>query len=427
MAEAENKSGAEKGPLAGIRVLELCSTIAGPVCARLFGDFGADVIKVEPLTGDPVRSMGFHLDNVSLYAASILRNKENIAVNLKTKEGQEVVRELARHCDILVENFRPGTLERLGLNYEDLSVANPGLIMVRISGYGQTGPYRSKPGYGAICEAFGGIRYLTGDPDRPPARCAVAITDYVTAVYAAFGAMMALYERQNSGRGQVVDAALYGAAFSMMEVMVPAYDKKGIIPTRLGSRMHGAAPNNLYVTADQVYLLIAANNDAIFFRLARAMDKAHLIEDARFNTIRARGENMDLVDAEVTSWLAHKTADEAIAIFEAASVPVSKVYTIKDIFEDPHYRERDMLVQVESELLGEVVVPGVVPKMSRTPGSIRSAGKAIGRDTRAVLARDLGFSSEAVDALAAEHVVRIATERRSAVVGEVPSLSLIHI
>lgn len=394
-----------RGPLSGYRVLELCSTIAGPVCTRLFADFGAEVVKVEPPQGDPARALGFRDGEVSLTGVALMRNKRSTIIDLKTPQGAELARRLAAKCDIVVENFRPGTLERLGLGYDALARDNPGLVLVRISGYGQDGPYRHKGGYGAICEAFGGIRHLIGDPDRPPARVAVPITDYVTAVYAAFGAMMALLERERSGRGQVVDTALYEAAFSMMDSAVPTYHRLGLVPMRLGTRLPAMAPNNLYLAADGGYVLIAANSQAVYARLARAMGREDLIEDPRFATIRARWDNVDALDAIVGAWVGAQDAKAVEATLEAAGVPVSRVYTLPDIFEDPHYRARDMLLHVPHPVLGEVVLPGVVPKLSETPGAVRWAGTEAGSDTRAVLRELLALDDDALDALARAGVI----------------------
>lgn len=397
-----------RGPLRGYRVLELCSTIAGPVCARLLADFGAEVIKVEAPEGDPVRNMGYHEGDVSLYAASILRNKQTATIDLKTTAGRDLVRALAAKCDVVVENFRPGTLERLGLGYDALSASNPALVLARISGYGQTGPYRSKPGYGVICEAFGGTRHLTGDPDRPPARVAVAVTDYLTAVYAAFGITMALLERNRTGKGQVVDTALYETAFSMMEAIVPAYDRLGLVPTRQGSRLPSMAPNNLYLAQDGVYVLIAANNNQTFSRLAEAMGQKALVDDPRFASIRARSANVDAIDAIVAEWVAAlpgKTVEEAL---ENAGVPVSRVFTIADIYADPHYRARDMLPELPHPQLGHVTLAGVVPKLSETPGEIRHVGHDQGVDTRSVLTEILRMTEDSLQALAAAGAIRYA-------------------
>ena len=397
------------GPLTGYRVLELCSTIAGPVCARLLADFGAEVIKVEAPGGDPVRSMGYHEGDVSLYAATILRNKQAVTVDMKTEQGRDLVRRLAAQCDAVVENFRPGTLERLGLGYDVLSADNPGLVLVRISGYGQTGPYREKPGYGAICEAFGGVRHLTGDPDRPPARVALAVTDYLTAAFAAFGAVMALLDRSRTGLGQVVDTALYETAFSMMEAIVPAYDRLKLVPTRQGSRLPSMAPNNLYLARDGSYILIAANNDKVFGQLARAMGQPELPSDPRFASIRARSANMDATDAVVAAWVAERDGKAVEALLEAAGVPVSRVFTVADIFADPHYDAREMLVRMPHPSLGTVTVPGVVPKLSRTPGEVRHVGPEPGADTQDVLTRLLGLSAAEIARLQQAGIVMAAS------------------
>ena len=384
----------KSGPMKGYRVLELCSTIAGPACARLLADFGADVIKVEPPEGDPVRSMGYYDGDVALYAASILRNKRSVAIDIKTEQGRDLVKSLAEQCDVVVENFRPGTLERLGLGYEALSAKNKGLVMVRISGYGQDGPYSAKPGYGAICEAFAGVRHLTGDPDRPPARVALAVTDYLTAIYAAFGTVMALLERKDTGLGQVVDAALYETAFSMMESVVPIYERTGMVPTRQGSRLPSMAPNNLYLAKDGAYVLIAANNNPVFQRLCEAMQRPELATDPRYATIRARAENMDAIDAEVAAWVGQYSGKDVESRLEAVGVPVSRVFTIADIYEDPHYRARDMLAEVPHPRLGHITMAGIVPKMSRTPGAITHIGPETGADTSEVLSGLLHLSAE---------------------------------
>jgi crotonobetainyl-CoA:carnitine CoA-transferase CaiB-like acyl-CoA transferase len=393
------------GPLVGCRVLELCSTIAGPACARLLADFGAEVIKVEPLEGDSVRDLGYHEGEVSLLAASILRNKKAVAIDLKQQRGVEIVRALARTCDVVVENFRPGTLERLGLGYDVLREANPGLILVRISGYGQTGPSRDKPGYGVICEASAGVRHMTGDPDRPPSRVGLPLTDYFTAVYAAYGTTLALLERNRTGLGQVVDAALYESAFGMMESIVPAFDRLKVVPSRTGSRLQSTAPNNLYVTSDGGYVLITANNDKVFRRLARAMGMPEAADDPRFATVRARAENADAVDAIVAAWTARHDKRQVQDILDDAGVPVSAVQTIADIFQDPQFLAREMLVRVPHPVLGEVTVGGVVPKLSRTPGAIHRAGPDLGTDTASVLRELLAMDDGELEALAAQGVI----------------------
>ena len=396
------------GPLLGYRVLELCSTIAGPACTRLLADFGAEVIKVEPFEGDSVRNLGYHEGDTSLYASSILRNKKAVSINLKTALGVELVRALAKQCDVVVENFRPGTLERLGLGYDVLQRDNPGLVLVRISGYGQTGPYSSKAGYGAICEATAGVRHMTGDPDRPPSRVGLATTDYLGSVYAAYGAALALLQREKTGRGQVVDAALYEAAFSMMESVVPAYDRLKVVPSRTGSRLQSTAPNNLYVGNDGAYVLITANNDKLFRELACAMGSPHLADDARFATVRARAEHADVVDAALAAWVALHSAQEVQTLLDKAGIPVSLVYTVQDIFQDPHVRARDMLVEVDHPDLHQVTMTGVVPKLSETPGGIHRAGPSLGEDTACVLGELLGLDAQALSRLQAQGVVRMA-------------------
>jgi crotonobetainyl-CoA:carnitine CoA-transferase CaiB-like acyl-CoA transferase len=388
-------------------VVEICNTIAGPACARLMADFGAEVIKIEPLDGDNVRQMGKHLDDVSLYAASILRGKKSVALDLKTAAGHEIAMAIIATADILVENNRPGVMERLGLGYASLSAKNPGLVMVRISGYGQDGPYSERPGYGAICEAFGGVRHMTGDPDRPPARVALATTDYLTSVYAALGAMMAIHERHDSGLGQEVDVALYETAFSQMESYVPAFEKLGFVPARVGPNLPTMAPNSLYPTADDKWILIAANSNAVYERLVRLMQHPELMTDTRFASIRARGipANMQALDAIIADWTCQFGGQELEAMLREAKVPNSSVYTIADIYKDPHYAARNMLVEVPHPVLGHTTQAGVVPKLSRTPGSIRHTGRDIGADTREVL-ESISMNESQINALIDRGIVR---------------------
>ena len=406
-ADTAGRASPLAGPLDGIHVVEICTTIAGPVCTRLLADFGADVIKIESPEGDPVRQLGAVVDGASLYGASILRNKRSIAVDLKLPEGRDLALELIRRADVLVENNRPQVMERLGLGWAELSAVNPGLVMVRISGYGQDGPYAKRPGYGAICEAVGGVRHMTGDPDRPPARVALATTDYLTAVYAAFGAMVALRSRDRTGRGQIVDAALYEAAFSQMESVVPTYDKLGTVPMRQGPNLPSFAPNSLYPSRDDAWVLIAANSKSTFQQLARLMQRQDLIEDPRFASIGARAkiENVRALDAIVTEWT--RTMD-ALPLEEAlhqAEVPSARVYTIADIFADPQYAARDMLVKVPHPSLGHPVQAGVVPKLSETPGGILRTGPELGADTDQVLRDELGYTEERIRELRAHGVV----------------------
>jgi crotonobetainyl-CoA:carnitine CoA-transferase CaiB-like acyl-CoA transferase len=401
-------TGQPRGPLDGVTVLELGSTVAGPFCGRLLADFGARVVKVEAAQGDAVRTFGEQAQGRSLYAATILRNKELVALDLRTSAGRDIARRMALRVDVLLENFRPGTLERWGLGYEALSVDNPGLVMVRISGFGQDGPYSARPGYGVTCEAISGLRELTGDPDRPPPRVAVSLTDYITGLYAAFGAVMALNARARSGRGQVVDAALYESAFSFTEVHVPAYDQLGLVATRAGSRLPNNTPNNLYPTADGRHVCIAAGNPSIFRRLCTAMGQRELADDARFATPADRSRHEDALDAIVGQWTASLTVDALERALLEAEVPAARIYNMADIFADAHYRARDMLVPVEDPVLGPVIVPGIVPRLSANPGAVRWGGREVGADTRGAL-RDLaGLDDAHIDALERDGVVRCA-------------------
>ena len=399
------------GPLLGLKVIEICTTIAGPACARLLADMGAEVIKIEPPEGDPVRQMGQHYQGESLYAASILRNKRSIVLDLKTPEGRQVAADLIAQADILVENNRPGVLERLNLGYDTLSARNPGLVMVRISGYGQTGPYHERPGYGAICEAVAGVRHMTGDPDRPPARVALATTDYLSSVHAAFGAVAAIHARQRTGKGQVVDVALYEAAYTQMEPVVPAYEKLGVIPQREGSNLPSMAPNSSYPTRDGAWVLIAANSQPTWRRLVALMQQPELLTDPRFETIQARGlpDNMRAIDAIVAAWTRGFDAADLEDLLRQGELPCTRVYTIADIYADPHFQERDMLVQVAHPVLGHTTQTGIVPRFSATPGNIRHTGPNLGADTSSVLSQTLGLSAGRIAELNQSGAVHLPT------------------
>ena len=390
------------GPLTGKRVLELGTTVAGPFCGRLLADFGADVVKVEQAEGDPLRGLGLSKDEVSLYAASIFRNKRNISLNLRSEQGRSLVRRLIVHCDVLIENFRPGAMERWGLGYEALAEINPALVMVRISGFGQSGPYAARPGYGVVCEAASGLREVTGDPDRPPARVSVSLTDKIAGLYAAYGTSMALLARQTTGRGQVVDTALYEAAFSFMEQHVPAYSALGHVASRTGSRLPKSAPNSLYTTVDKRHIHIAAHNKATFVRLCEAMGQPELFEDERFASFAARAEHTDEIDDIVGEWVAGLALDVVEAKLDAATVPASRIFTTADIFANEHYKAREMLVELEDETLGSVTVTGITPKLSDTPGKLNWPGRRMGADTRAVLQELLGLGDDEIDALCAD-------------------------
>ena len=324
---------------------------------------------------------------------------------MRQPEGQALVRNLCRDADIVIENFRPGTLERWGLGYEDLSAINPGLIMVRISGYGQDGPYSQKPGYGVVCEAFSGLREVTGDPDRPPARVAVSVTDYITGLYAAFGAVMALLDRNVSGRGQVVDAALYESAFSFMEPHIPAYQQLGHIATRAGSRLPNHTPNSLYTTAEGKYIHITAGSQPVFRRLADVMGMPELLDDPRFATATARSKNEDAMDALVNAWTQARSLTEVERLLDDAAVPASRIFNMQDIFENEHYRAREMLVEPEDRVLGPVAMANVVPRLSRSPGKVRWSGRDVGQDTFEVLETLLGLSADELGGLAEKGVI----------------------
>ena len=392
------------GPLQGYRVLELGSTVAGPFCGRLFADFGAEVIKVEPMEGDVVRSIGPQYKGKSLYASSIFRNKSLIAVDLRRAEGQDIVRRIAARCDFVVENFKPGTLENWHIGYDHLKAVNPRLIMVRISGYGQTGPYSKRPGYGITCEAVGGLRHLTGDPDRPPARIAVPLTDYVTGLYAFSGALLALTERNRSGDGQCVDAALYESAFSLMEQHIAGHEKLGLVPGRMGAST-GSAPNNLYATADGLWVHIAANGSAIFKRLMRTIAREDALTDVRFATAAARSKNRPALDEIVGAWTGQHTASEIETALHAADVPATRIYTLSDIFNDPHYAARGAIVQMPDEALGTVAAAAPVPRLSLTPGTVRHSGRRVGQDTQSVLCELAGLGDSEIAALWAAGVI----------------------
>lgn len=395
----------DRSLLEGVRVLELGTTIAGPFCARLLADFGAEVVKVEPLEGDPIRTTGKRFKDKPLYAASIMRNKQLVAIDLRTPEGQDLIRTLVAKSDILIENFRPGTLEKWGLGYDALAKINPGLIMVRISGYGQTGPYSKRPGYGVVCEAVGGLRYINGTPDRPPARSNIALTDCITGLYSAFATVMALRYREQTGVGQVVDTALYECAFSFMEAHIPAYEKLGYVVQREGSAHGNSVVNNLFTTRDGEYIHIQGSQTNSFRRLCLAMGRPDILDDVRFNTRLERGRHGEEIDGIVGEWVAARDYEEAAQALAANDVVFTRIYSMADIFKDPHYKARGMLAQVPDEDLGTITVAAPVPRLSKTPGSISHSGGGVGRDTRSVLKKVAGLADEAIARLEAAKVV----------------------
>ncbi|MBI3937799.1 MAG: CoA transferase [Betaproteobacteria bacterium] len=393
------------GPLIGARVLELGTTVAGPLCGRLLADFGAEVIKIEALEGDPLRLSGKRFKGQPLYAKSLLRNKALVAIDMRTPQGQELVRSLAARSDLVIENFRPGMLEKWGLGYEDLKRVKPDIIMVRISGYGQDGPYSVRPGYGILCEAVGGLRYINGEPGRPPVRVNMALTDYIGGLYAAFGAVMALRYRERTGVGQYVDTALYECAFSFMETHVPAYDKLGVVAQPMGAGLADSTVNNLFLTADGVHVHIQGSQPNSFRRLALAMERPDLLEDPRFSNRHERARHCKEIDAIVQEWVGGRTYTEVERIFRAGDATFTRIYTMADIFQDPHYKARGMLARVADEDVGPLTLVAPVPRLSETPGRIRHTGRHIGQDTRRVLKELAGLSDAEIDRLTAARVV----------------------
>jgi formyl-CoA transferase len=394
------------GPLAGIRVIELGQVIAGPFCGQLLGDYGAEVIKIEPPgSGDVLRQWGrVSAGGDSLWWCVTARNKRSVTINLRVPEGQDLVRRLVQTADILVENFRPGTLERWGLGWEELSAIRPELIMVRISGFGQTGPYAERAGYAAIGEAMGGLRALTGYPDRPPTRVGISIGDSLTGMFGAMGALAALEARRRTGRGQVIDASIYESVLAVTEALVTEWQAAGVVRERTGPTLPGIAPSNVYPTHDG-QVLIAANQDSVFHRLAKAMDAPELIVDPRFVDHQARGRHMAEIDAIIAGWTRHHTSADVLSRLHEAGVPAGLVYEPRDMLADPHFAARESLARVKDERHSELVMQAVVPKLSETPGSIRWAGPRLGADTSAVLSEVLGLSNEEIEQLHRRNVI----------------------
>ncbi len=373
------------GPLAGIKVLELGQLIAGPFAARTLGDFGADVIKIEPPDGgDPLRKWRLLKDGTSVWWQVQSRNKRSVALDLKDPQAQDIVRELALEADVLVENFRPGAMESFGLAPDGLMRANPRLIVLRISGYGQTGPYRDKPGFGVVAEAMGGLRHLTGEPGRTPVRVGVSIGDTLAALHGVIGVLMALQERHRSGHGQVVDVALYEAVFNCMESLLPEYSAFGAVRQPAGSALPGIAPSNAYACSDG-FALVAGNGDSIFKRLMKAIGRNDLAQDPALGDNTGRVARVEEIDAAIGAWTAPRTVADVLAVLDAAGVPAGRIYTAADIAHDPHYAARGMLQTVTLADGSTLAVPGIVPKLSRTPGGHHRGAPALGADTQAVL------------------------------------------
>jgi formyl-CoA transferase len=394
------------GPLSGLKVIEMGQLIAGPFCTRVLAEFGAQVIKIEsPSGGDPLRQRRKLYEGTSLWWLLQARNKQSVTVNLKSPEGQEIVRRLAANADIVVENFRPGAMEKWGLGYEQLARDNPGLVMVRLSGYGQSGPYRDKPGFGAIGEAMGGLRHVTGYPDRPPVRVGISLGDAVASLYGVIGALMALRQREvNGGHGQVVDVALYEAVFSLMESLLPEYDVYHFVRERSGASLPGIAPSNTYTTRDGKYVVIGANGDSIFKRMMVAIGREDLANDPQLARNDGRALRSEELDGAIQDWCGAHNLAEVLAALDRAEVPAGKIYDIADIVADVHYRARGM---IEEARLGDkrtIKVPGVVPKLSETPGGTRWLGPGLGEHTGQVLG-EVGYDEAQIEQLRKRGVV----------------------
>ncbi|MCC9194615.1 CoA transferase [Arthrobacter sp. zg-Y916] len=396
---------AQQGPLAGVRVVEMGQLLAGPFCGQLLGDLGADVVKIEdPARGDPLRQWGRQLpEGISLWWSVVGRNKRSVTLNLRDPEGQELAKRLIAQADVVIENFRPGTMERWGLGFEELRRENPRLVMVRVSGFGQDGPYAQRAGYGAIGEAMGGLRYVVGDPSTPPSRVGISIGDTLAAMFAAIGALAALQERQSSGQGQVVDSAIYEAVLGVMESLVPEWQVTGYQRERTGAVLPNVAPSNVYPTQDGQWLLIAANQDTVFARLAKAMDSPGLADDPRYATHGARGERQQELDDLIAGFTSGLDADELEKLLQEHGVPSGKIFRPADMFTDPQFAARKSITEVDHPTLGPVSMQNVFPRLSRTGGSIRWPGPELGAHTAEVLA-GIGVDEAALQELRARGV-----------------------
>lgn len=414
-----NQQATPTGPLAGIKVLELGTLIAGPFCSRMLAEFGAEVIKVEsPDGGDPIRQWRVLKEGNSLWWSVQSRNKKSITLNMKDPRAQDIARQLALNADIIIENYRPGVLEKWNLGYEQLRAINPALIMVRLSGYGQTGPMRDAPGFGAIGESMGGIRYVSGHADRPPVRIGISIGDSIAALHGAIGALMALRHRDvtggrwngktgedcTAGQGQMVDVALYEAVFNMMESLVPEYDHAGVIRERTGGALPGIVPSNTYTTADGENIVVAGNGDAIFKRLMRAIGRDDMADDLELANNAGRVLRVTEIDGAIQSWCQQQPIDVALEVLKAADVPVSKIYSVRDMLQDPQFLARKMFEQHAFKDGSPIKMPAVTPKMSETPGSTRWLGPELGEHNQTVLA-SLGYLPDQIAQFRADGVI----------------------
>lgn len=395
------------GPLSDIRVVETGTLLAGPFCGQLLGDHGAEIVKLEdPGRGDPMRQWGRERPyGTSLWWPVVARNKKSVTCNLRHAEGQRLARELIATADVLVENFRPGTLERWGMDYATLSALNPRLILVRVTGYGQTGPYAPRAGFGSIGEAMGGIRHITGEPDRPPSRTGVSLGDALAGTMAAYGATMALHARERTGRGQVVDSALYEAVLAYMESLIPEWEIGGYRRERTGAVLPNVAPSNVYPTADGTDVLIAANQDTVFSRLTEVMGRQDLAADERYATHSARGAHQVELDVVIAEWTGRQKADTLLAALHEAGVPAGRTYTAEDMLTDPHFAAREAIVRMPHPDFGEIPMQNVVPRLSDTPGKVRWAGPELGAHNEEIWGGVLGLDEAERARLAADGVI----------------------
>lgn len=402
-----NEAKENRGPLADLRLIEMGTLLAGPFCGQLMGDFGAEVIKVEPPNqGDPMRVWGREkAHGQSLWWPVVARNKKSVTLNLREQEGQEIARDLIKTADFLLENFRPGTMERWGLSYDELYKINPGLIMIRVSGYGQTGPYSSRAGFGAVGEAMGGLRYVCGDPSTPPSRMGISIGDSLAATFACIGGLTALHHRERTGEGQMVDSAIYEAVLNMMESLVTEYDKTGYIRERTGAILPNVAPSNVYPTKDGGMILIAANQDTVFRRLTEAMGQPELAENERYATHTARGAVQQELDDLISEWTRSIDAAELGKLMDDYGIPSGKIYTTPDMLEDAHFQAREAIATTVHPKFGELKMQNVAPKLSKTPGGIRRPGPELGQHNDEIYGGVLNMSAEQMAELTEKGII----------------------
>ncbi|MDR5744613.1 CoA transferase [Caballeronia sp. LZ029] len=403
-----------RGALGDIRVVEMGQLLAGPFCGQLMADFGAEVVKIEaPGVGDPMRDWGHEkLKGGSLWWPIIARGKKSVEIDARQPEGQAIIRSLIEEADIFIENFRPGTMERWGLGYDELSKINPRLIMIRVSGYGQTGPYSQRAGYGSIGEAMGGLRYVVGDPSTPPSRMGISIGDTLAATFACIGGLMALHARERTGRGQMVDSAIYEAVLAVMESLVTEYDKSGYVRERTGAILPNVAPSNVYPTRDGTFVLIAANQDGVFRRLVAAMGQPELATDPAYATHTARGSNQAALDQIIADWTATFDREALGRVLDEAGVPRGDIFRAAEMLEDTHFKAREAIIEIVHPRFGMLKMQNVAPRLSDTPGSIRSVGPELGEHNHEMLVGRLKLDVDTVRELQEKRVIgRVTTEQ----------------